>query len=319
MNRPPHHGCEYAHPTRQGLFKASLWLTSVSISIRVGAASVAIAPSADTTLIEIAPTNNNGAQAWVLSGKIQNDFYRMRGLFKFDLTTLPTNALIQSVAFNIEVTRVPDEPPVNSTFGLRRMLRPWGEGDKAATGLNPPGQGRPATAGDATWLYAFFPTNEWSAPGGAEGLDFSGTESSFEFIGGIGTYRFPATPELVADVQDWVENPESNFGWMLLSNDEVTILTARRFASREDPDAHPTLEIEYVPPLHIESAGRVGNQFTLTFTAWPGQSYAVEFRDSLMTGPWQTLTNLGLATIPTQHSVTDPVVEPQRFYRVAAY
>ena len=286
-----------------------------------GAASVTNPPSADTTLIEIAPTNNNGAQAWILAGKIQNDVFRNRALVKFDFTNLPTNALILSVAFNIEVTRVPDEPPANSTFGLRRMLRPWGEGNKFATGAvdQPPGQGRPASAGEATWLCAFFPTNEWTEPGGASGVDFSSEESSFQFVGGLGSYRFESTPQLVADVQDWVNQPESNHGWMLLSNDEVTIFTARRFASREDPDAHPTLEIEYTAPLVIESATRLGDQFALTFTAWQGQSCSVEFRDNLLTGQWQTLTNLGLATTPTQHSVTDAITGPQRFYRITAY
>jgi hypothetical protein len=302
-----------------GTFKAILLLALAFCTMPAGAVLFTNLPSADTTLIEIAPTNNNGGQAWVLAGKIQNDVYRNRALFKFDLTNVPTHALILSVALNIEVTRVPDEPPVNSTFGLRRMLRPWGEGDKVATGLNPPGQGRPATAGEATWLCAFFPTNEWTDPGGAAGVDFSSTESSFEFIGGLGSYRFPSTPELVADVQDWVNYPETNFGWLLLSNDEITILTSRRFASREDPDAPPTLEIECLVPPRIESAGRTGDQFALKFTTWTGQNYAVEYRDSLTSGEWQTLTNLGLATAATQLVVTDTVVEPQRFYRVTAY
>lgn len=289
------------------------------------AASVTIPPSADTTLIEIAPTNNNGAQAWILAGKIQNDVYRNRALLRFDFTNLPPDARILSVALNIEVKRVPDEPPANSTFGLRRMLRPWSEGNKFANPdpnanpREPPGQGRPATAGDSTWLCAFFPTNEWSVPGGAEGLDFSSTESSFQLIGGLGPYRFESTPELVADVQEWVNQPGSNNGWMLLSNDEVTILTARRFASREDPDAHPTLEIEYAAPLIIESATRIGDQFALTFTAWLGQSYSVEFRDNLTAGQWHTLTNLGPTTTTIQYFVTDTIVEPQRFYRVTAY
>ena len=254
----------------------------------------------------------------MLAGRIQNNYIN-RALFKFDFSNLPANALILSVALNIEVTRVPGEPPVDSTFGLHRMLRPWGEGTKAATGMDPPGQGRPATAGEATWLCAFFPTNEWSLPGGATGADFSSAESSFQFIGGLGPYRFESTPELVADVQDWVDHPESNYGWMLICNDEETIFTARRFASREDPDAHPTLEIEYVAPLQIESAGLVGDQFALTFIASPGQNYAVEYRDNLTSGAWQTLTNLGMVASPVRFSITDDLVPPHRFYRVTSY
>ncbi len=305
-----------------GTFKAILTLALGCVAMRAVAASVTNPPSADTSLMEIAPTNNNGAQAWVLSGKIQNDFYRMRGLYKFDLTNIPTNAQVNSAALNIEVTRVPDEPPVNSTFGLRRMLRAWGEGNKFADPINNPGdrpgQGRPATEGEATWQCAFFPTNEWSAPGGAEGLDFSSSESSFELIGGLGSYRFPSTPELVADVQDWVNQPDLNHGWLLRSNDEVTILTARRFASREDPDFHPTLEVDFFVPPRIATTTRSNGEFALTFTAWAGQNYTVEFRDSLASGAWQTLTNLGVASITSHLSVTDSVLQPQRFYRLTS-
>ena len=283
------------------------------------AAWVTNGASADTSLIEIAPTNNNGAQAWVLAGRIQIGSFRNRGLYKFDFSNLPTNTLILSVTTVLQVTRVPADEPADASFGLHRMLRPWGEGDKAATGAQPPGQGRPATAGEATWLCAFHPTNAWSTPGGAEGVDFSGVESSFQFIAGTGSYRFEPTPELVADVQDWISHPESNFGWLLLCSAEDTPWNARRFGSREDPDALPTLEIEYVIPPRIESVNRVGNQFNLTFATAPGQSYVVECRDALVPGSWQTLTNLGLATHAAPVTVTDPATMPGRFYRVTTY
>jgi hypothetical protein len=280
------------------------------------AVSTSIIPSADTTLIGIAPTNNNGAQAWVLCGRIQINYVN-RGLFKFDLTWLPTNAVIRSAAVVLEVIKVPDEPPVNSTFGLHRMLRPWGEGDNVAGMF--PGQGSPANAGEATYLCAFFPTNYWSAPGAAEGVDFSSVESSFQYIGGVGTYHFEFTPELVDDVRGWVNDPDSNFGWLLKSNNEETIFTARRFASRENPDFPPQLDLEYVVPPAISSARQSGNQFQLSFTPWTGEGYAVQYRDSLTSGSWQTLTNLGIATNAAPLTVFDTVALPQRFYRVVGY
>lgn len=278
--------------------------------------SVSIIPSADTTLIGIAPTNNNGAQPWVLCGRIQINYVN-RGLFKFDLTWLPTNAVIRSAAVTLEVIKVPDEPPENSTFGLHRMLRPWGEGDNVAGMF--PGQGSPANAGEATYLCAFFPTNYWSAPGAAEGLDFSSVESSFQMIAGLGTYQFEFTPELADDVQGWVNNPDSNFGWLLKCNREETIFTARRFASRENLGAPPQLEIDYVVPPNIESTQRAGNQFRLSFTPWTGESYTVQYRDSLTSGSWQTLTNLGTVTNAAPVIVFDTVALPQRFYRVVGY
>jgi len=283
-----------------------------------GAALVTNVPSADTSLIEIAPTNNNGAQAWVLAGRIQNDNYRNRGLFKFDFSNLPTNTQIRSATAVFQVTRVPADEPANASFGLHRMLRPWGEGNKFAALGQPPGHGRPATAGEATWRCAFHPTNDWSVPGGAADVDFSSVESSFQSIGDLGTYRFEPTPELIADVQDWVNHPESNFGWMLLCNAEDTPWNARRFGSREDPEAYPTLEIDYLIPPRIDSFTRSGNQSHLTFTTAPGNYYLVEFLDSFASGHWQTLTNLGLATNAASISVPDLTPAAGRFYRVAA-
>ena len=288
-------------------------------ALRAGAVSLRLIPSADTSLIEIAPTNNNGGQAWLLSGKIQNDVYRDRALMKFDLSALPTNAIVLSAAVTLEVTRQPGDGLANAPFGLYRMLRPWGEGDKVATTV--PGQGMPATAGEATWFCSFYPTNEWTAPGGASGVDYADIESAFQFIYGTGQspYRLESTPELVADVQSWVNNAQSNFGWMLLCDDEATPFTARRFGSREDSAAPPILEIEYLVPPYIASASRPGDQFHLSFTTWPGQSYRVEFRDSLSAGAWQTLTNLGLASSTAPVLITDPVIGPQRFYRVISF
>ena len=283
---------------------------------KAGAISVTLVPAADTTLIEVAPTNNNGGQAWVLSGRTQNG-PRNRGLFRFDLSHIPTNAVIHYAALTLEVTRVPDEPPVNSTFGLHRMLRRWGEGDKTATGANPPGRGLPATPGEATWLCAFHPTNEWSAPGSAEGADFSSVESSFQFIAGLDTYRFDSTPELVADVQGWVNRPELNYGWLLLCNNEDAIFTARRFGSREDPNSPPQLVIEYTVPLRIDSAQRIGDEFTLSFMAQPGQLYTVEYYDALCTNAWQPLAYVWTTTDARRFHVTDTSDAPQRFYRLA--
>ena len=37
---------------------------------------------------------------------------------------------------------------------------------------------------------------------------------------------------MVADVQGWLDNPASNFGWLMLG-DETAIVTAKRFDTRE--------------------------------------------------------------------------------------
>jgi len=277
---------------------------------------VILTPSADTSLIEVAPSNNNGGQSFVLSGRTQNN-PRNRGLFKFDLSPIPGNAVIQSVALTIEVTGQPGDGLANAPFGLYRMLRPWGEGGKIAT--NNPGQGMPAGPGEATWLFSFYPTNAWSEPGGAPAMDFLASASSFTFIYGLGQspYRFESTPEFVDDVQGWLNQPQSNYGWMLLCDDEGTIFTARRFGSREDTNNAPLLEVRYLLPAQIDWVEKTGSQFNFGFVARAGQSYTVEFRSALNSGVWQTLANLGSFTETTRVLVVDTALVGQRFYRVA--
>jgi hypothetical protein len=57
---------------------------------------------------------------------------------------------------------------------------------------------------------------------------------------------------MVADVQGWLDNPLSNYGWLLRQVDETT--PAIRFDTREhaDPSVRPRLTIDFaLPPLLI--------------------------------------------------------------------
>jgi hypothetical protein len=282
------------------------------------AATVTFTPAADTTLIQVSPNNNNGGQAWFDAGTTQNGTLN-RGLFKFDLTSIPTNAVIRSASVVLIVVHQPRDGNADAPFGLYRMLRTWGEGTNV--NLQNPGQGSPATAGEATWNYRFYSTNAWSSPGGVIGVDYSGVESSFQFVYGVGQspYSFDTTPEMVGDVQTWVSNPESNCGWMLLCDDESTPFTARRFASREDPNNAPVLQLDYIVPVGIDHAQKAGTQFNVGFTAYPGQNYSVQYRDSLTTGTWQTLSNIPPPSVPTSVVVADPIVATHRFYRAITF
>lgn len=296
------------------------WLAAILLVASAHALSITNFPVADTSLMEVAADHNNGGQEFVLAGRTQNGPHA-RALYRFEFPNIPADATIQSVVLQLEVTRQPgDASAVNSLFSLHRMLRPWGEGTNVAT--SNPGQGTPATAGEATWTHSFYPTNAWAEPGGAAGIDYASGESSYQFIYSpdLSPYRFESTPELVDDVQEWVSHPENNFGWMLIGNDD-TIFTARRFNSREDTNAQPALEISFIlpafHPARIDRAQRSGNQFNLSFVALPGQSYTVEYRDSLSTADWQTLIAVGTFTETNRVLVVDTVAATQRFYRVA--
>jgi hypothetical protein len=208
---------------------------------------VALAPAHDTTLIEVQPDRNNGGEGWVNAGTTQNG-QRNRGLFQWDFTgVIPPDANILSVSLALQVTRVPGCGRVDSSFSMYPMLRAWGEGDKIALD-NRGGQGAPATPGEATWNERFFATASWGAPGGAPGVDFAASASASQFIYDIGRspYTFASDSGLLTDVQNWVKNPQTNFGWILISDDEATPFTARRFGSREDPLGNgPILTVDF--------------------------------------------------------------------------
>jgi hypothetical protein len=106
------------------------------------------------------------------------------------------------------------------------------------------GGGAPATAGDATWIHTFFPDELWDSQGG----DFDPVASASAAVGSSGTYTWSSS-ELAADVQGWVDNPGSSFGWAVIG-DESASTTARRFGSRENPNPalRPVLTVDYSPP-----------------------------------------------------------------------
>ena len=294
-----------------------LSLLSVLVVSGASADSVTLTSTADTHLFEPAPNNNAGGNPTFISGT-NLSLKRSRALIKFNVSQIPANASIQSVTLTLTCTQVPFSP-ADSTFDLRRLLVDWGEG----TGTSSSGDaGRAALTGEATWNNRFHPSTAWSAPGAAAPADFSSTVSGSKLIQDVGIYTFGSTSGMVADVQQWLTNPSTNLGWILISESENTGGTHRMFASRESPDNNkPTLVVQYTLPTvatpQIKSIQRVGSTIQFVFTAIAGQSYTAEYRDSLVAGTWATLVNLGLQSSTADVTVTDPSPPPnQRFYRV---
>src|ERR1051325_6481211 len=229
------------------------------------AGSVTLTPSADTTLMENYPTNNLGGARYFNSGSIQNgslpppyQYPRNRGLLKFDIAgQVPAGAKVTSVSLVVEVTLIAaDNPGSSSQYDMHRVLRPWGEGDKFNFGSpsqDPQGLGAPATTNEATWFHRLaFTTNTWAAPGGAAGIDYATNLRAFKYLYGptFSPYYFDSSPAIVADIQFWLDQPENNFGWILIAHPETAAWTARRFGSRES-SLSPRLVIDFVLPPTI--------------------------------------------------------------------
>jgi len=214
-------------------------------AIFVGGAATAelagIEATRNATLYE-SPTGAlaNGAGEWFFTG-MNNQGLRRRGLVLFDLEAFAESVAGQQIAIHgvsvrLTLTQGAGTP---TTVSMHRLLADWGEGDSDASGNE--GGGAAATPGSATWLHTFSDTSFWSTPGG----DFAANSSGTFAMEAAGTYTF-SSEGLRQDVLAWLDDPSSNFGWMLLG-DESQFGTARRFDSRRFGDAatRPLLEIDY--------------------------------------------------------------------------
>lgn len=186
----------------------------------------------DNSIYSELPDNSNGAGD-LFAGRIRQNGLR-RALVRFNLDSLPAGTEIAaatlSLAVNQTVTGAFD-------FSLHRLDRNWGEAGSFGTG-----QGAPAQTGDATWQAAFFDNDLWTAPG----ADFAPTPSATASVGEVGPYSW-SSEQLAVDVQEWLNEPNQNHGWILLGNE--TTPSAKRFHSRESEMAslRPKLTVEYVP------------------------------------------------------------------------
>jgi hypothetical protein len=268
-------------------------------------------PVADTSLFESNPPNNLGGLNNFPAGTTASG-ERSRALLKFEVSSsVPVGASITQVNLIVVVVKAPAQG-VNSNFVLHRLLQDWGEGGKGG-----PSGGMPASVGEATWLSRFHPATLWTVPGGQAGTDYAEAPSSVAFVSGLDLYEFTSSAGMIADVQSWVDDPGSNFGWMLKTESEGDNATARRFASRENlfGDA-PQLVVKYTMAPRIRHVAISGNQCCLSFRGKAGKAYTVEGRNAVQSGAWTVVTNIPPLAAAGNLSVCDPLSSSNRFYRI---
>ena len=200
------------------------------------------------------------------------------------------------------------------------MFRDWGQGTSYFNG----GQGAAATNGDATWYYTFYnaanpsASPAWTAPGGQAGVDFSASPSAAALIIADSTsqsfsWSSITNPAMLTDVQQWLDSPATNFGWIMLGN-EIAGQTAKRFGGQNAaaPETPPQLAVQYAPTWIWTGSG--GNGLWTTSGNWtsesgfPGSSAAIVLGDSHTTGGTVDLLSaapsVGCLTFDANHAVT---------------
>ncbi|MDA0263283.1 MAG: DNRLRE domain-containing protein [Chloroflexi bacterium] len=194
--------------------------------------------SRDDTLYEgTSNQRNNGAGQWLFAGNTGSGDTR-RGLIGFDIAgEIPAGATVTGASLTLNMSR---SLAGAKDVGLHRVLADWQEGTADASGNE--GSGADAGQGDVTWIQRVFKSLDWATPGG----DFSPDASATAAIGAPGRYTWLSTSQLVADIQAWLDDPATNFGWLLLG-DETGSQTTKRFDTKENETVanRPTLTVEY--------------------------------------------------------------------------
>ncbi|MBI4220313.1 MAG: DNRLRE domain-containing protein [Chloroflexi bacterium] len=202
--------------------------------------SVTVVSSKDNTLYQSGiGATSNGAGENVFIGANNNGEAR-RTVLKFDLSGIAKGSHVTTVTLALDMTRSQSGA---HTAKLHRLIADWGESTSNAAANE--GGGAAAAPNDASWVHRFFNTEKWAKEGG----DFAPSPSAVNAVAGLGQYVWGPTPEMIADVQSWVDDPSKNFGWILIGNED-SVQTSKRFSSRENPNqaGRPTLVIEFTAP-----------------------------------------------------------------------
>lgn len=266
-------------PTR--LFRIALTLMPLGAVSLASAETIPLMPSHDATIFgtsinEGVPNTDgqglynrsNGAGPGIFSGG-NGALAPHRALIQFDIAgNLPQGAVINSAQLTMYIGIVAGSggapglgDQTQRTMDLHRLTAGWGEGITGAnsTTIGGTGQGFPANPGDATWNERHFGSVPWTTPGG----DFVQTVSGGLAVGSVffSPQTWQSTPQMAADVQSWLNDPDNNFGWILINREENSRQTHRAFFSKEAEAQGlanaigPRLLIDYsVAPVPVPAA-----------------------------------------------------------------
>ncbi|MCX6137867.1 MAG: DNRLRE domain-containing protein, partial [Ignavibacteriales bacterium] len=226
-------------------------LICFAVSVYAGQSIVTLAPAKDNTLYQSTDGSlSDGKGDFLFAGKTATGGLIRRAVLQFDIASaVPKGSIIVSAMLTLHMSKsIAGATPVV----VYRLSSDWGEGTSNSSGNE--GGGTASTTGDATWMHAFYSTALWKTPGG----DYAASAGSTLSVGGIGSYSWPSTPALVADVQQWLDTPAVNYGWIVIG-DESANATAKRFESRDNATAanRPSLKITYNTTTSVPAFAQV--------------------------------------------------------------
>lgn len=191
--------------------------------------TVNINPDRDNSIYSES-TNSNGL-GMLFSGQTCAAENR-RALIHFDIAgNIPAGATVTAVTLTLNVDQAGGSAS-SEVYTLHPLTSNWGEGTSIGTGTG----GAPVFP-DATWADGTLGT-PWTSAGG----DYSASVANTTLTAALGNYSW-SSAAMVTNVQNWLNTPATNFGWILLGDESATC-TARRFGSAE-VGVSPVLSVTY--------------------------------------------------------------------------
>ena len=179
-----------------------------------------VAPIADeATVYENQTGNNGGGDSEVCIGNLATTSTR-RAFVRYTLPATPAGATIERVVLQYVQDRVRVQgagSPKAATLVVRRVTADWVEGTGSGSGTGPCGGGSDVAGVDWATQPTVAATNSASAALPADD----------PFNVAIDTDIGSGNDGLIADVQTWVDNGATNFGWRLAVAEEGTADNAR--------------------------------------------------------------------------------------------
>jgi len=244
----------------------------------------------DGGFLNLEPNNNLGGHTHVPVGRSNNNAVR-RSVFYFDVgSQVPAGSVINSVQFQFDVVQQGGgNGHQGADFQLHRVTRAWTEGTGGSSNGENTGNG--ATWNSATGAVA------WSTPGG----DYTAVVSGTVYVNVTSppdTFSI-SSAQLVADVQDMLDHPQTNFGFLMKANPETLNGSAARVTSREGapfgPENEARLIIDFTPGATEINAD--------SFTAFRGIYVSGTLKDTFVSDNEYLKYNPGIVLFPTEAPV----------------
>lgn len=195
-----------------------LFLGCGALQAQSGAAVIAD----EATVFEEQATENGGGGADICIGNLAATTATRRAFVRYTLPPIPTNATVERVVLQnlqVQVRQMGAGTPLAATLLVRRVTADWAEG----TGGDAQGGG-PCSGGAAVAGVNWNTQPMVAAADSADAALSANDNVNIVIDTDIGT----ADDGLIADVQAWVVNGASNFGWRLAVAEEATANNARR-------------------------------------------------------------------------------------------